>query len=320
MSELIPENPIFTPEEIKLIESVKPPTVQEKIHWLCDRITNLESALAAANETAASAVANEQTAMEHAQGLKQELAEAINHFNEIIRLKETEQIQESIKRLGNEAKIARLEQELAEAWQAKKIWYDTYQDSAHKVLQLEQERDRLKAKLERAQEIIETYETKGYEGLMTLLKGFDDLKTEARQEIAANEEMHANIARKNLAEMVRIGQEAANAIADRDRLKAENESALAQIKDYQKMCAKDAAWMAKDAEEIKRLHTRLEDNFAFDKDGNKISVEPGSIPDGIACRDETIRGLETQIERLTSRQHKNTKTSLFEMDRPEEDE
>ncbi len=47
-----------------------------------------------------------------------------------------------------------------------------------------------------------------------------------------------------------------------------------------------------------RLHTRLEDNFCFDAKGNRNDVEPGSIPDGIACRDETIRVQDAEITAL----------------------
>jgi len=51
-------------------------------------------------------------------------------------------------------------------------------------------------------------------------------------------------------------------------------------------------------QENKRLHIRLEDSHAWDKNGNRIDVEPGSIPDGIDCRDETIRLLKGEINRL----------------------
>ncbi len=47
-----------------------------------------------------------------------------------------------------------------------------------------------------------------------------------------------------------------------------------------------------------RLHTRLEDNFCFDAKGNRNDVEPGSIPDGIECRDETIRVQDAEIAAL----------------------
>lgn len=54
------------------------------------------------------------------------------------------------------------------------------------------------------------------------------------------------------------------------------------------------------------LHERLEDNFAWDSNGNRVEHEPGSIPDGIACRDETIRGQDEVIARLRaeSAEHK----------------
>jgi len=56
--------------------------------------------------------------------------------------------------------------------------------------------------------------------------------------------------------------------------------------------------------EVDRLHTRLEANFAWQViDGvkTKIAVEPGSIPDGIDCRDETIRQQDARIKELTER-------------------
>ena len=53
--------------------------------------------------------------------------------------------------------------------------------------------------------------------------------------------------------------------------------------------------------EVARLHERLEDNYAFDGEGNRIAVEPGSIPDGISCRDETIRLLDDLVERKDER-------------------
>lgn len=49
-----------------------------------------------------------------------------------------------------------------------------------------------------------------------------------------------------------------------------------------------------------RLHTRLEDNFAF-IDGKRVEMEPGSIPDGIECRDETIKLLDAAVKRATAR-------------------
>jgi hypothetical protein len=45
-------------------------------------------------------------------------------------------------------------------------------------------------------------------------------------------------------------------------------------------------------------HTRLEANFYFDNGGDRIDCEPGEIPDGIACRDETIKGQDKIIAEL----------------------
>lgn len=52
------------------------------------------------------------------------------------------------------------------------------------------------------------------------------------------------------------------------------------------------------AEEIERLNERLENNHVYDSDGNRVDVEPGSIPDGIACRDETIILQDRKIQEL----------------------
>lgn len=50
--------------------------------------------------------------------------------------------------------------------------------------------------------------------------------------------------------------------------------------------------------ELERLHERLEDNHAFDSEGKRIELTPGSIPDGIDCRNETIKLLDRRIEKL----------------------
>ena len=50
--------------------------------------------------------------------------------------------------------------------------------------------------------------------------------------------------------------------------------------------------------ECTRLHTRLEDNFGFNGKGNRIVIKPGIIPDGIECRDETIKQLDKKCARL----------------------
>jgi regulator of replication initiation timing len=56
-------------------------------------------------------------------------------------------------------------------------------------------------------------------------------------------------------------------------------------------------------EENKRLHERLEDSIAyvFNRDTGEleeVTVEPGFVPDGIACRDETIKLLKDKIIEL----------------------
>lgn len=48
---------------------------------------------------------------------------------------------------------------------------------------------------------------------------------------------------------------------------------------------------------VNELETRLEMNFAY-VNGKRVPMEPGSIPDGIECRDETIKGLDERIERI----------------------
>lgn len=48
--------------------------------------------------------------------------------------------------------------------------------------------------------------------------------------------------------------------------------------------------------EVEQLHDRLEDNYYFDHEGHMVRCEPGSIPDGISCRDETIRLLREKLE------------------------
>ncbi|EJL36574.1 hypothetical protein PMI01_00949 [Caulobacter sp. AP07] len=57
--------------------------------------------------------------------------------------------------------------------------------------------------------------------------------------------------------------------------------------------------IAVQAEEIERLNERLENNHMFDVHGGRIAVPPGSIPDGIECRDDTIRLQGNRISALT---------------------
>lgn len=55
------------------------------------------------------------------------------------------------------------------------------------------------------------------------------------------------------------------------------------------------------ADEIERLMDRLEMRHVWQSiDGKmtRVSVEPGSIPDGIECRDETIKLQGAEIERI----------------------
>src|SRR5882672_142906 len=58
------------------------------------------------------------------------------------------------------------------------------------------------------------------------------------------------------------------------------------------------------AQENERLHERLEDNHEFqliDGKMTRIEVAPGSIPDGIECRDETIKLQDERIDRQSAR-------------------
>lgn len=52
--------------------------------------------------------------------------------------------------------------------------------------------------------------------------------------------------------------------------------------------------------ENERLHDRLEDNVMGDEHGNLVPCEPGSIPDGIACRDETIKLQRQRLDELAA--------------------
>lgn len=52
--------------------------------------------------------------------------------------------------------------------------------------------------------------------------------------------------------------------------------------------------------EIERLRERLEMTHAYDATRKRVAVEPGSIPDGIDCRDETIAQLEKQLRIICS--------------------
>lgn len=53
--------------------------------------------------------------------------------------------------------------------------------------------------------------------------------------------------------------------------------------------------------EIERLRDRLESNFVFDSFGGRVDVPHGSIPDGIECRDETIKLLDERVSALALR-------------------
>lgn len=52
------------------------------------------------------------------------------------------------------------------------------------------------------------------------------------------------------------------------------------------------------AAEILRLRERLEIGYVFDSNGNRVEIDPDTHPDGIECRDTTIRMLDKLIDQL----------------------
>jgi hypothetical protein len=42
-------------------------------------------------------------------------------------------------------------------------------------------------------------------------------------------------------------------------------------------------------------------NHYYDKDGNRVNCEPGSTPDGIEARDQTIKLLRAEVTPSTTR-------------------
>lgn len=55
---------------------------------------------------------------------------------------------------------------------------------------------------------------------------------------------------------------------------------------------------------VKDLEERLECNHVYNHKGEREEVEPGSIPDGISCRDETIRLLDRNCDALREKLEK----------------
>lgn len=51
------------------------------------------------------------------------------------------------------------------------------------------------------------------------------------------------------------------------------------------------------ADEIEKLRSRLEIDFIYDGEGNKVKA-PNGTPDGIECRNETIKLQDEAIEKL----------------------
>lgn len=67
----------------------------------------------------------------------------------------------------------------------------------------------------------------------------------------------------------------------------------------QKICAERSDELAAVNQRNAELNERLENNHAFNVHGERIEVEPGSIADGIECRDETIKLADRHIATLT---------------------
>lgn len=82
----------------------------------------------------------------------------------------------------------------------------------------------------------------------------------------------------------------------------QSETGLRYFGTYTAHSEERCIWLLKDLAEkaeaeCERLRERLEITHATDGNGNRIPF-PAGAPDGIACRDETIRLLEAKCERL----------------------
>lgn len=63
-------------------------------------------------------------------------------------------------------------------------------------------------------------------------------------------------------------------------------------------CAAYDAARTESQAQIAALNERLENNHVFNMNGEREEVLPGSIPDGIDCRNETVRLQDENISRL----------------------
>jgi hypothetical protein len=72
------------------------------------------------------------------------------------------------------------------------------------------------------------------------------------------------------------------------------------------------ALMKEAANAISALHERLEDSFYFDWEGNRVECAPGSIPDGISCRDETIKMQDEAIDKFRAARSETGELDLSE--------
>ena len=96
------------------------------------------------------------------------------------------------------------------------------------------------------------------------------------------------------AEKAGVAEERAMAEMRKHQIAAMTGEALALKASVATLTAERDALRAK----VEALQDRLEMRHAFDGSGKRISVEPGSIPDGIECRDATISGQRGIIEEL----------------------
>jgi len=81
-----------------------------------------------------------------------------------------------------------------------------------------------------------------------------------------------------------------------DRWKIKQEFSVNDIGQIIRDCTTSAAEIRRLQDALNATYTRLEANFYIDGNGNRVACEVGSIPDGIACRDETIKQLDSALE------------------------
>jgi hypothetical protein len=141
--------------------------------------------------------------------------------------------------------------------------------------------------------------------IVATFKGFtyaprpsQEWEANARLTAAARNALPSLVHRLRTAEAERA---ALRSIADADqRVKA---GMMDEINFFRDACSSLRARAEKAEAEVARLHERLEDNHVYGTAPDtgemvRIDVEPGSIPDGISCRDETIRLQDKSIDNL----------------------